>query len=1341
MEALVLWKEAAELWGSDGNLQAKGSVYADVALNHRLLGSRDSARAYYRRALQSLRGAGDRNLEAFTLYKLGEFHLEAGHPDSAVRVLNRALDLRQELEDSAGVAKTLLAMGLVHFELGQLDSALFNWKRSPALRQDAELHEAMGLLYLKAASPDSALAHFHVALRLREAADESSAVLTILDDIADVHRELGQPDSAIYYLRVGIPLYGRTDNRSDEAIALRKIGELYVTMARPDSAVLFLRPALAHGASGDQGRTLLWLGAALNRLQQPDSALTYLLKALPLQHGDRRNEALTRGEIGTALLAVGRPDSASVHLELALRFFEDSGEASYATPLRNSLAGALWDTGAGRVKAVATPSGIANAAVVTFSLDPAGVAFELRAWSDSFPARLALIRGEAIVSDDAAAAGDTAVLSVGPGLAGRWSVVAGSPPGMGGGTVILERGEVEPGLWPQTLTIGVARADSLAEERARANREGRLEDALRHGRAALAAREALLGAERPELSDDLFMLGALLQSDGRSEEAEPFLERALAIREAYFPDSHDAVQNTLRLLMVVSGARGDSVAMHTYFERVIAGLEAEEARLTAGIARLEDEILVGQTVIRLESLGYAMAAMESDSRGRLSDALNEGRRAAELARLAGQEPTAEDLRVLGMRFGAMGVIDSATVYLSAALERRQVEGDTARWAGVLVELGLLQKALGRPDSAEALYREALAGAQDNPVFAIAALNNLASVLLQREETDSARASIEKALELAEAGEDVPDGPVSQPRRDRALRTRSTLLANLANLTDLSTHPDSARRLVEKALSLDRSARDAHGTAVHTAILGAIEMKTGSRDSALALLRTGLQGLRETGDPEWAEVVAKGLASIHYREGLEARGEERVARLETALAYYDSAATQAEQVLNSVGADRDLLSIADTRLDVYAGATKVWLALEPERGEQALLAALASAERGRARALHQLMAADTAGAPESTADVPLQGPDLLDSALDPNAALLYMVALGDSIVTLYRVPGGTLRAHRVPLSIDELTAGIDSLRDVLGVDAAAGARMRGDDDPAAAMLAELMAARPATWKGHTYDLAQALVPAGFAAMIRTATEVVVVPTGPLNLLPFALLQPLADTPVRYTPSLAVLAAARARPQGRGAGALVVGNPAMPMVTSAGGMAVRLGALPGSEVEATAVSRLLEVPSLLGSNASEAEVRTRLPAANVIHLATHGYAYATERRARDSFLALAPGGGHDGLLTVADILDGLPSLKADLVILSACQTGLGNLRHAEGTVGLQRAFLARGARSVLVSLWSVHDDATRLLMERFYTHRAEGLGDAEALGRAQEELRSIPAYEHPRYWAAFQLVGAS
>jgi CHAT domain-containing protein len=236
-------------------------------------------------------------------------------------------------------------------------------------------------------------------------------------------------------------------------------------------------------------------------------------------------------------------------------------------------------------------------------------------------------------------------------------------------------------------------------------------------------------------------------------------------------------------------------------------------------------------------------------------------------------------------------------------------------------------------------------------------------------------------------------------------------------------------------------------------------------------------------------------------------------------------------------------------------------------------------------------------------------------------------------------------------------------------------------------------------------------------------------------------------LRYAPSLATLAelapASDGAPvRGRGA-ALLVGNPAMPRVRRYTGDEITLSALPGAEAEAQWVAGQTGATLLSAGAATEAEVKRRLPSANLIHLATHGYAYSSEARARDSFIALAPTSDEDGLLTVGEVLDELPLLSAELVVLSACQTGLGDLKQAEGTVGLQRAFLAKGARSVLVSLWSVSDEATEQLMRNFYTHWLGGASKAEALRRAQAEVRGEPGsrFHHPRYWAAFQLVGAS
>jgi CHAT domain-containing protein len=102
-------------------------------------------------------------------------------------------------------------------------------------------------------------------------------------------------------------------------------------------------------------------------------------------------------------------------------------------------------------------------------------------------------------------------------------------------------------------------------------------------------------------------------------------------------------------------------------------------------------------------------------------------------------------------------------------------------------------------------------------------------------------------------------------------------------------------------------------------------------------------------------------------------------------------------------------------------------------------------------------------------------------------------------------------------------------------------------------------------------------------------------------------------------------------------------------------------------------------------------------------------------------------------------GLDLRGADLVVLSACQSQLGELSAGDELVGLSRAFIYAGTPSLVTSLWSVDDESTRFLMERFYGYLKEGQGKAAALRQAQLDTMAQEEWASSYYWAAFTLIG--
>ena len=257
------------------------------------------------------------------------------------------------------------------------------------------------------------------------------------------------------------------------------------------------------------------------------------------------------------------------------------------------------------------------------------------------------------------------------------------------------------------------------------------------------------------------------------------------------------------------------------------------------------------------------------------------------------------------------------------------------------------------------------------------------------------------------------------------------------------------------------------------------------------------------------------------------------------------------------------------------------------------------------------------------------------------------------------------------------------------------------------------------------------------------ELIIVPDGPLWLAPFAaMLNPFSkylfeSFKVRLIPSLTSLKIITHCPKFHSSsGALIVGDPDVSEVTNSHGD--QLEQLPFARQEAQMIGQILNTAPLTGKLATKCEVLKQISSVAVVHIAAHG-------RMETGEIALSPNpesrksqtpAEEDYMLTMKDVMS--VKLRAKLVVLSCCHSGRGEIK-AEGVVGIARAFIGAGARSVLVSLWAIDDEATLEFMKSFYHNLVKGRSASDSLNHAMKCLRKSEKFGDLKYWAPFTLIG--
>jgi CHAT domain-containing protein/Tfp pilus assembly protein PilF len=928
-------------------------------------------------------------------------------------------------------------------------------------------------------------------------------------------------------------------------------------------------------------------------------------------------------------------------------------------------------------------------------------------------------------------------------------------------------------------------------------RQNTFEEAENAYRSAMAVREKA-SAESLSVARSLNYLGILAYARRDLAAAESYHKRALTIRERLAPDSLDLAAS-LNHLGNVAWQRNELATAEAHHIRALAvrerlapdsldvasslnnlGLVAWDRGDLASAAAYHGRALKIKEILSPDSLTLASSlsnlGLVARDRGELAIAEDHYRRA-----LAIQERLAPNSLDLSAILNNLGIVthdrgDLATTegyYKRALAIREKLAPDSLDVASSLNNLGLVAWERGDLVSAEAHHKRSLSIKEklspDSLTLAFS-LNNLGIVASTRGDLASAEAYQKRALAIQErlapdslaAAESLNHLGIVARDRDDLRRSEAYHKAALAIRAKLG--PGSS----EEAGSLHD--------------LGLVYLKTNQIQLAGDHLRRAIDALEsQLGKLGGSQETQSGFGaqfSGYYRDYI----DFLIKQNQPTEAFHILERSRARTLLAML-AERDLVFTADVPEELERERKRIAWAYDQTQAELTPLNPLEDKVEiesllNRLRELRDRQAEIVSRIRQKSPRLAsLQYPQVLDvdgvrAVLDPGTLVLSYTIGKDKSYLFALAPNAGVQVYPLAIGETQLRAEVERFRSLIG------RAPLGDTD-----LSGLVE------RGRRlYDLL--VQPA--ATMVDKATRLLVVPDGPLHALPFAALvhrsraQATArrdwEYLIEWKPLHAVVSATvyaelrkarhdRATTPARKT-LIAFGDPTYPtsavstdeqaldrqevVVRSMLTSGYRLTPLPATRHEVAALAGLYGEGAeiYLGSAATEERAKSVANDTKNLHFASH--ALLDERFPLNSGLALAiPGevkeGQDNGILQAWEIFERL-RIDADLVVLSACETGLGKEMGGEGLVGLTRAFHYAGARSVLASLWSVADDTTAVFMTRFYRYMRAAQNKDAALRQAQLDLirgsvssraektsNLMPDPSHPFYWAAFQLSG--
>lgn len=667
-------------------------------------------------------------------------------------------------------------------------------------------------------------------------------------------------------------------------------------------------------------------------------------------------------------------------------------------------------------------------------------------------------------------------------------------------------------------------------------------------------------------------------------------------------------------------------------------------------------------------------------------------------------------------------------YQQALIVRRQV-ADRGGEGTTLNNIAAVYDSLGQYNKALDFYRQALDifTKTSNLRGKAVTLNNIGLTYSNQGQYQQSLPFYEEALALFRT---EVDDPITKGRT-------LTLLGSAHS--QLDRYPE-ALAFLEEALSVRRQSFDRPGEAVTLDRMGTVYQRQGEYQKALAFYEQALAISREVDYRLGMGDTLSNMGETLFKTNQFAAATEH---LTTAIEVWES--------LRPGLTDENKVSLFDRQTDTYRKLQEALIAHNNIDG------ALEVAERGRARAFVELLASRL-GSVRAIAFQSVKPPSveqIKKIAAQQKATLVEYSLVGNQLYIWVISPQG-----KVDFRQTETTLFGNSVTEVAQktlLAAATGRSRGGESNQTVNDLVQETRQQTQMERGsgefvrinrRLYQSYQLLIePIADLLPKNPNDRVLFIPQGALFLIPFAALQDSQGTyliqkhTIAIAPSIQVLDLThqhRQRLQQQSArDALVVGNPTMPSLAGTPDETPRpLYSLPGAQQEAIAIAKLLKTQPIMGPEATETAIVQRMPTARIVHLATHGLLneYKHQGLGVPGAIALAPGNGEDGLLTSGEILN--LKLNAELVVLSACNTGLGKIT-GDGVLGLSRSFISAGVPSMVVSLWAIPDAPTAELMTEFYRQLQRHSNKAVALRQAMLTLmRDRP---QPSEWAAFTLIG--